>query len=100
MRRDTFAAPCPADADRHLKLRGRRWRYVRRVPRTFEPADRRGTIQTSLRTTSLEVARLKRDELDKRTISTGPASKESFRAERGGEACKAARRRAPVRGLR
>ena len=65
MKRETFFAPDPSCPDRHLKLRGRRWHYVRRVPRSVSGWDERGTIQVSLRTASLEVARLKRDELEK-----------------------------------
>lgn len=65
MKRETFHAPDPSDPDRCLKLRGRRWHYVRRVPAHAMHWDRRGTIQSSLRTASLEVARLKRDELAK-----------------------------------
>ncbi len=65
MRRETFTAPDPADPNRYLKLRGRRWHYVRRVPSHVAGWDRRGTIQLSLKTPSLEVARLKRDELAK-----------------------------------
>lgn len=65
MNPETFHAPDPSDPDRYLKLRGRRWHYVRRVPAHAMHWDRRGTIQSSLKTPSLEVARLKRDELAK-----------------------------------
>lgn len=65
MKRETFFAPDPSHPDRYLKLRGRRWHYVRRVPKSIAAWDARGTIQLSLRTASLEVARLKRDELEK-----------------------------------
>ncbi len=65
MKRETFRAPDPVNPDRHLKLRGRRWHYIRRVPKQVACWDQRGLIQLSLQTTSLEVARLKRDAIEK-----------------------------------
>lgn len=65
MRREVFFAPEPADPGRYLKLRGRRWHYVRRVRKHGADWDPRGTIQLSLRTQSLEAARIKRDEIEK-----------------------------------
>ena len=49
--------------DQYLKQRGDRWHYVRRVPLAFAEQDRRGTIRTALGTSSLEVARARRDAL-------------------------------------
>lgn len=51
------------DHDRHLRLRGGRWHYYRRVPKRFERFDDRGTIRLALGTSSLETARIRRDEL-------------------------------------
>ncbi|MGF1526447.1 MAG: DUF6538 domain-containing protein [Candidatus Competibacterales bacterium] len=65
MRREVFFTPEPDDPDRYLKLRGRRWHYVRRVPKHVADWDVRGTVQLSLKTASLEVARIKRDEIEK-----------------------------------
>ncbi|MEM1152452.1 MAG: hypothetical protein AAGI03_18250 [Pseudomonadota bacterium] len=48
-----------------MKLRDRRWHDVRRVPSRASGWDNEGTIQRSLKTASLEVARIKRDELAK-----------------------------------
>ena len=49
--------------DRHLRQRGGRWHYYRRVPTRFEDFDHRGTIRLALGTSSLETARIRRDEL-------------------------------------
>lgn len=46
-----------------LKNRNGRWHYCRRVPAAFEQFDKRGLIRTSLKTSSLEVARVRRDAL-------------------------------------
>jgi len=51
------------DHDRHLRQRGGRWHYYRRVPKRFERFDDRGTIRLALGTSSLETARIRRDEL-------------------------------------
>ena len=48
---------------RHLRQRGDHWHYYRRVPKKFEGYDDRGTIRLALGTTSLETARIRRDEL-------------------------------------
>lgn len=53
------------DPDRFLKRRGTRWHYVRRVPSHLAGIDKRATIQISLKTTSYEVARIKRDAFEK-----------------------------------
>jgi len=47
--------------DQHLQRRGGRWHYIRRVPARFRKLDRRGTIRTALDTSSLQVARARRD---------------------------------------
>lgn len=51
------------DLNQHLKRRGTRWHYVRRVPKAYEFFDKRGTVYKSLRTESLELARARRDAL-------------------------------------
>jgi hypothetical protein len=57
------ARPSSRNDDRHLHLRGEHWHYYRRVPKKFERFDDRGTIRLALGTTSLETARLRRNEL-------------------------------------
>jgi integrase len=52
------------DPLRYLKQRGTSWHYVRRVPKHFALVDSRGIIQVSLKTRSLEVAKLRRDLLE------------------------------------
>lgn len=47
--------------DRYLKTRGSVFHYYRRVPRRFSNVDDRGTIRHSLKTNSLEIARIRRD---------------------------------------
>jgi len=47
--------------DQHLQRRGGRWHYIRRVPARFRKLDKRGTIRTALDTSSLQVARARRD---------------------------------------
>lgn len=51
------------DLNQHLKRRGARWHYVRRVPKAYELFDKRGTVYKSLKTESLELARARRDAL-------------------------------------
>lgn len=51
------------DLNQHLKKRGTRWHYVRRVPKEYEFFDKRGTVYKSLKTESLELARARRDAL-------------------------------------
>lgn len=50
---------------RYLKARGSKWHYVRRVPEHFSHIDPRGTIRTSLKTSSLDVAKLRRDAMER-----------------------------------
>jgi len=50
--------------DRYLKKRGGIFHYYRRVPARFQEFDTRGTIRVSLRTGSLEIARMRRDNLE------------------------------------
>ncbi len=47
--------------DRYLQCRDEYWHYVRRVPKRFDALDDRGVIRVSLRTKSLETARMRRD---------------------------------------
>jgi len=47
--------------DQYLKKRSGRWHYVRRVPSIFREFDPRGTVRSSLKTSSIEVARARRD---------------------------------------
>ena len=49
--------------DRFLTQRGDKWYYQRLVPRRFAHIDSRPRVRYSLRTTSVEVARLRRDAL-------------------------------------
>lgn len=51
----------PLDPMRYLKRRGTRWHYIRRVPDRYSHIDDRGLIQVSLKTSSLEIAKLRRD---------------------------------------
>lgn len=50
-----------SQSNRYLKQRGRVWWYRRRVPEVYRLLDTRDVIETSLRTASLETARLRRD---------------------------------------
>ena len=50
--------------DRFLKIRGDTFHYCRRVPKRFERVDTRGTIRFSLKTQSLDVARMRRDSFE------------------------------------
>lgn len=52
-----------SQSDKYLRRRGEHWHYYRRVPSKFQSFDSRGTIRLSLGTSSLEMARLRRDEL-------------------------------------
>jgi hypothetical protein len=52
-----------SDPDRFLLKRGERWYYQRRVPEQFAHLDQRGFAKVSLKTESLEIARLRRDQL-------------------------------------
>lgn len=49
--------------DQYLKQRKSRWYYVRRVPSRYADVDTRRLIKTALKTSSLEVARARRDSL-------------------------------------
>lgn len=49
--------------NQYLKKRGNRWHYRRLVPRAYGLIDKRGEIRSSLKTSSLEVARSRRDAL-------------------------------------
>ncbi len=51
------------DLNQYLQCRSGHWHYVRRVPICYTKWDTRGIIRTALRTTSIEVARSRRDSL-------------------------------------
>lgn len=51
------------DPGKFLLKRGKRWYYQRRVPEQFAHLDQRRFAKVSLKTESLEVARLRRDQL-------------------------------------
>lgn len=53
--------PIMTDLNQYLKNRNGHWHYHRRVPSEYEEVDQRGTIRISLKTSSLEVARARRD---------------------------------------
>lgn len=53
----------PRSDERHLRQRGDNWRCYRRVPKKCKRYNDRGTIRLSLGTTSVETARIGRDEL-------------------------------------
>ncbi|MEM1149206.1 MAG: DUF6538 domain-containing protein [Pseudomonadota bacterium] len=52
------------DPDRFLKERDGRWSYLRRVPNAVSHIDRRTRVQVALKTTSLEIARKRRDSME------------------------------------
>ena len=52
------------DADRYLLKRGKRWHYVRRVPEHVGQLDARDVVRASLKTLSLDVARIRRDNME------------------------------------
>lgn len=58
-----YNAPMLKSLDQYLKRRGDRWYYARRVPERVANLDPRGMIKTALKTSSLEVARARRDSL-------------------------------------
>ncbi len=96
--------------NQHLKRRGSRWYYQRRVPLEYADFDERKLICKALKTESLEVARVRRDalvEADEQFWSTvasstsglcdrDPRSRETRRAMRS---YKAARQRAMAKGF-
>lgn len=53
------------DPMRYIKARGGKYHYVRRVPTQFSAFDKRGLIQVSLKTASLDVAKLRRDAMER-----------------------------------
>ena len=48
-------------ANRYLRFRNGRWHYKRRVPTRYAAFDDRGVIRFSLKTDSLDIARIRRD---------------------------------------
>jgi integrase len=49
--------------ERYLQCRDEYWHYIRRVPKRFSALDDRNVIRASLKTKSLETARLRRDSM-------------------------------------
>ena len=47
--------------DQYLQRRGGRWHYIRRIPTRYRKLAPRDTIRTALDTSSLQVARARRD---------------------------------------
>jgi len=84
------------DLDQYLQQRGKRWHYVRRVPKKYMDFDTRTYVRKALKTSSLEVARARRDELAKaddqywKSIesSAGGLAEETARARRTKQAIK------------
>ena len=58
-----FWMTAPKKPDRHLLMRGSVWHYQRRVPRKYRRFDSRRFVRESLGISSLEIARIRRDEL-------------------------------------
>lgn len=58
-----YIMPVMKRLNQYLKCRGGYWNYQRRVPKAFQSLDPRGTIRSALGTTSLEIARARRDAL-------------------------------------
>jgi integrase len=52
------------DPDRYLNMRAGHWHYQRRVPVNVRDIDSRDLIRKTLRTSSLEIARLRRDAIE------------------------------------
>lgn len=50
--------------NRHLKQKGGYWHYQRRVPKRYSTFDERRMVECSLRTKSIEIARLRRDAIE------------------------------------
>lgn len=50
--------------NRRLKRKRAYWHYQRRVPKRYESIDDRGVVECSLRTKSIEIARLRRDAME------------------------------------
>lgn len=84
---------------RYLKGRGSNWHYVRRVPAHVAFIDDRGTIQTSLKTKSLEVAKLRRDAHERADDLLWQGLAGGDEAARATAAYEAARARARVLGF-
>lgn len=84
--------------NQYLQNRDGRWSYHRRVPIKYRSVDPRGTIRVALDTSSLEIARARRDSLAKaddalwRSLNAGRSAKAIDRYE-------AARQRAMSRGF-
>lgn len=48
-------------SNRFLRFRDNHWHYKRRAPARYADFDDRGVVRMSLKTTSLDIARLRRD---------------------------------------
>lgn len=87
--------------NQYLKNRNGRWHYRRRVPIEYRDIDPRDTIRTSLKTSSLEVARVRRDALAEAdnlywaSLAQQPATKVEPAVAR----YRAAKKRAMARGF-
>ena len=73
--------------NQHLKRRGDRWNYHRRVPAAYQSLGARVTIRGALDTGCIEIARARRDalakadELFRRTLQSGkPTALDSYEA--------------------
>jgi len=83
--------------NQYLKRRGDSWSYHRRVPKAYRDLDPRETICTSLRTTSVEIARTRRDALARADEKLWRALKSELPSAL--DAYEAARERAMARGF-
>ena len=96
--------------NRHLKAKLGYWHYQRRVPKRFQDFDGRGVIECSLRTRSLEIARLRRDAMEEsddlywamlagRADDTSSPENLAFQIDQAQRRYKAAQARALARGF-
>ena len=83
--------------NQYLKRRGDSWSYHRRVPKAYRDLDPRETICTSLRTTSVEIARTRRDALARADEKLWRALQSALPSAL--DAYEAARERAMARGF-
>ena len=96
--------------NRHLKQKLGHWHYQRRVPKRYAPFDPRGVIECSLRTKSLEIARMRRDAMEESDDlywamlagtagDTGSPENLAFQLDQAQRRYKAAQTRALARGF-
>lgn len=62
------------DLNQYVIQRGNRWHYVRCVPSEYTDIDPRSIVRQSLKTESLEVARVRRDALSQADDDYGRAA--------------------------